>query len=234
MPMKQAPVDLAFSHKYDRAHAAQYLAKHQDGLARRLSHLRDVQLARRALAQAGDPQRVLDLPCGAGRFWPLLAERPDREILAADNSESMLETALAHQPADIVRRVQAFRTSAFAIDLPDGAVDCIFCMRLLHHISASAHRLTMLQEFHRVSRDTVILSLWVDGNYKAWKRARLERRRAAAGKTSSNANRFVVSRSVIENEFVRAGFGIVDRHDFLPGYAMWRVYVLRKAAPSCR
>ncbi len=239
MQTQKTPIELAFSHKYDRAHAAQYFVKHQDGLARRLSHLRDVQLARRALAQAGDPQRVLDLPCGAGRFWPLLAERPDREILAADNSASMLETALANQPAEVVGRVRAFQTSAFAIDLPDDAVDSIFCMRLLHHISDSAHRLAMLREFHRVTRDTVIVSLWVDGNYKAWKRARLEKRRAAAGKTGSNANRFVVGRRAIEAEFAQAGFDVLGRHDFLPGYAMWRVYVLRKvglhkAAPSCR
>jgi cyclopropane fatty-acyl-phospholipid synthase-like methyltransferase len=29
---------------------------------------------------------VLDLPCGAGRFWPLLAEKPNRVIIGADNS----------------------------------------------------------------------------------------------------------------------------------------------------
>ena len=65
MQSNKAPVRLAFSDKYDDAHAAQYFAKHQDSLARRLSHWRDVQLARKALAQAGAPRQVLDLPCGA-------------------------------------------------------------------------------------------------------------------------------------------------------------------------
>ena len=68
-----SPVELAFSQKYNHEHAQQYLQKHQDGLWRRLSHWRDEQLARRALTLAGDPGLVLDLPCGAGRFWPLLA-----------------------------------------------------------------------------------------------------------------------------------------------------------------
>lgn len=223
-----SPIELEFSRKYDRAHAHQYLHKHQDGLARRLSHWRDAQIARRALKLAGDPGLVLDLPCGAGRFWPLLAEKPNRQIFAADNSADMLEIAKASQPMAVLKRVEAFRTSAFAIDLSANAVDCIFCIRLLHHIEQPEHRLTILREFHRVSRDTVILSLWVDGNYKAWKRKRLERRRAAEGRAAQNQNRFVVARDVIENEFRQAGFKIIGQQDFLPGYAMWRTYVLRK------
>ena len=221
-------IELEFSRKYDRAHAYEYLHKHQDGLSRRLSHWRDEQMARHALKLAGDPGLVLDLPCGAGRFWPLLAENRNRLIFGADNSADMLDIAEASQPMEVLKQVETFRTSAFTIDLADNAVDCIFCIRLLHHIEQPEHRLAILREFHRVSRDTVILSLWVDGNYKAWKRKRLEQRRAAEGRAEQNQNRFVVARDVIENEFHQAGFTIIGQQDFLPGYAMWRTYVLRK------
>jgi ubiquinone/menaquinone biosynthesis C-methylase UbiE len=221
-------IELEFSRKYDRAHAYEYLHKHQDSLSRRLSHWRDEQMARHALKLAGDPGLVLDLPCGAGRFWPLLAENPNRLIFAADNSADMLDIAEASQPMEVLKQVETFRTSAFAIDLTANAVDCIFCIRLLHHIEQPEHRLAILREFHRVSRDTVILSLWVDGNYKAWKRKRLEQRRAAEGRAEQSQNRFVVARDVIENEFRQAGFNIIAQQDFLPGYAMWRTYVLRK------
>ncbi|MGE4475999.1 MAG: class I SAM-dependent methyltransferase [Stutzerimonas sp.] len=218
------PIELDFSRKYDREHAYQYLHKHQDGIARRLSHWRDEQLARWALTRAGEPDLVLDLPCGAGRFWPLLAEHPSRMIFAADNSADMLAVAQSEQPPEVVARVETFQTSAFDIDMHDSAVDSIFCMRLLHHVADPQHRLAMLREFHRVTRDTLILSLWVDGNYKAWKRKRLERRRPA----KENQNRFVVPRGLVEAEFAEAGFDILGHRDFLPGYAMWRVYVLRK------
>jgi SAM-dependent methyltransferase len=221
---KLSPIELEFSRKYDLDHARQYLHKHQDGLARRLSHWRDVQVARQALKLADQPDLVLDLPCGAGRFWPMLCEQPNRVILAADNSADMLATARAAQPREIVARVSTLQTSAFAIDLAANAVDCIFCIRLLHHIESAEHRQAILREFHRVSRDTLILSLWVDGNYKAWKRRRLEQRRPA----EQNQNRFVVPRAVIEAEFRQAGFKIIGHLDFLPGYAMWRTYVLRK------
>lgn len=223
------PIELAFSDKYDRDHSQQYFDKHQAGLSRRLSNWRDMQLARRALKDAGDPNLVLDLPCGAGRFWPLLAEAPNRVILAADNSADMIQTALAGQPTEVVRRVKAFQTSAFDIDLGDNAVDSIFCMRLIHHVADHEHRLALLRECARVTRDTLIISLWVDGNYKSWKRSRLEARRAKRGRAGQNQNRFVVAREVIEAELREAGFSEISHHDFLPGYAMWRVYVLRKA-----
>ena len=143
----------------------------------------------------------------------------------------MLAVARASQPADVVARVRSFQTSAFAIDLGANAVDCIFCIRLLHHIQSAENRRVILREFHRVTRDTVILSLWVDGNYKAWKRRRLEERRAKEAKeglAGQNQNRFVVPRAEIESEFEEAGFRILGHEDFVPGYALWRTYVLRK------
>ena len=164
--MPKAPIKLAFSEKYDQAHAQQYLEKHQDGFARKLSHYRDQQLARHALALAGEPNLVLDLPCGAGRFWSTLAEQPNRVILAADNSADMLNTALLAQPKQITERVKTFQTSAFAIDLPDNSVDSIFCMRLLHHIEQPEHRLALLKEFHRTTRGVIVKSgVWASGGF---------------------------------------------------------------------
>ena len=217
-------IELDFSRKYDDEHARKYLRKHRDGFARQLSDRRDKQLARRALALAGEPGLVLDLPCGAGRFWPLLAEKANRVIIGADNSASMVKTACQSQPADVVKRVQPLQTSAFAIDMPDNAVDSIFCMRLLHHVGKPEDRAVLLNEFHRVTRDSVIVSLWVDGNFKAWKRKRAERNRQQEG----YQNRFVLPVATVEAEFEQAGFRIQERLDFLPLYAMWRVYLLRK------
>ena len=227
-PVPPSTISLEFSDKYDAAHAQQYYLKHQESLSRRLSHRRDCQLARFALKKAGNPLSVLDLPCGAGRFWKLLAENPERKIYAADNSSDMLQVALNSQPPEISRKISAFQTSAFDIDMPDSAVDCIFSMRLMHHVAESEHRLAMLREFHRVCRETVILNLWVDGNFKARKRKRLEQRRVERYGRQANNNRFVIPSPQIEAEFKQAGFSIIGKMDFLPRYSMWRIYVLRK------
>ena len=210
------PIKLDFSEKYDDQHAQRYLRKHKESLGRRLSHWRDEQLARKALSLAGDPGLVLDLPCGAGRFWPMLAEKPNRVIIGADNSESMIKTAMQGQPADVVKRVQPLHTSAFDIALPDNSVDSIF--------GESGHRQVILREFESVSRDSVIVSLWVDGNFKAWKRKRAELDRP----NRDYQNRFLIPAATIEKEFEQAGFRIQEQLDFIPLYAMWRVYVLRK------
>lgn len=222
--MSDKPVDLEFSQKYDCAHAERNLSKHRSGLSRKLSHWRDVRIARQALKLAGQPNLVLDLPCGAGRFWPMLAEKDNRVIIGADDSAEMIAVACAGQPAEVVKRVRPLQTSAFAIDLPDNAVDSIFSMRLLHHIGESSDRMTMLREFHRVTRDSVILSLWVDGNFKAWKRRRAE----ASRKMYEYQNRFVIPARTIEEEFRRVGFVVQNHIDFVPLVHMSRVYILRK------
>lgn len=227
----QTPISLPFAAKYDKQHAQAYWQKHRRGLSRKLSNWRDQQLARWALAQASQPQQILDLPCGAGRFWPTLLANEARSLIAADNAPAMLEVAQqVHSPTTLAR-IQLLQTSAFAIDLSDNSVDSIFCMRLLHHIEQNDHRLAMLKECRRVTRDSLIISLWVDGNVKAERRKRTETRRAARG-PGNNTNRFVARRDEIEKLFLEAGFTIQSHKDFLPGYAMWRVYVLRSADRS--
>src|SRR3546814_15638939 len=103
-----SPIELEFSRKYDRQHAYEYLHKHQDGPARRLSHWRDEQIARRALKIAGDPALVLDLPCGAVRFWSLLAEHPRRMIIAAHDSADLLAHADSAHSVEGLKQVVPF------------------------------------------------------------------------------------------------------------------------------
>jgi len=199
------------------------------GLSGRLAHWRDEQVARQALKIAGEPGLVLDLPSGSGRFWGVLTEHSNRVVLAADHSPEMLAIGEASFPAEKLKRIKTFQTSALSIELSANAVDCIFCMRLFHHVADRDHRAAILREFHRVTRDTVIIALWVDGNIKSWRRKRLERVRATVEPAVLRKNRFVVGRAQIEGEFAAAGFQILGHHDVLPGYAMWRVYVLQKA-----
>jgi len=222
--MNDSNISLEFSNKYDSKHSLEYYKKHKDSIGRRLSNRREHSMAGKALAIAGNPATVLDLPCGAGRFWPLLCKKRDRTIFASDYSLSMITTAKQLHDPFFTRRIQSFQASAFSISLKADSVDSIFCMRLLHHIVKKDHRLALLKEFHRVTKDTVCISLWVDGNYKAWKRERLELKRDRKG----YKNRFVANRREIESEFREVGYNILGLIDFAKYYSMWRIYVLRK------
>jgi len=215
-----------FAQKYDYQHALHYLKKHRTGLSRKLSNWREQQIAKLALKAAGNPLKILDIPCGAGRFWPVLATNKQREIIAADNSEHMLEVAKKYSYQEIRSQISLLHTSAYHIQLPDNAVDNIFCMRLIHHIGNPNDRLKILKEFHRVTNNTVCVSLWVDGNYKARRRKKQEDKKKFKSKTYQN--RFVIPRNQIENEFTNAGFEIIGKHNLVKYYSMWRIYTLRK------
>lgn len=226
--MRQEHTELEFSGKYDEQHSLAYFNKHQAGFWRRQSHARDVSLARKALKLAGNPDSILDLPCGAGRFWPMLTTTGASRLLAADNSQAMLDIATRYQPPAISERFETFQTSAFAIELPDASVDNIFCMRLIHHVGEANNRMTLLREFHRVCRQSVCISLWVDGNLQAHRRRKLE----ASRKRKQYQNRFITDRNIIESEFAAAGFRVTAALDFLPLLSIWRVYVLEKDPQS--
>ncbi len=124
-------------------------------LARRIECWREHRLIRNALELAGDPTLVLDLSRATGRYWPVLAEHPSRVIVAAADSAVLAEASLHRQPQPIRERIRVLQATAFAFGLPDGAVDCVFCMQPLDGIS---QRAAFLHELHRVTRDTVILA----------------------------------------------------------------------------
>jgi len=215
-----------FARKYDYEHAQRYYRKHHNNPFRRLSDWREKDMARRALQNLGDPGTILDLPCGTGRFWPLLAKNRNRPIIAADSSPDMLKVAMKNCPAALKARINPLHTSAYRIGLADNSVDTVFSIRLLHHIDESAKRLQILKEFRRVARGHVLVSLWVDGNFKAWRRRRRELKDTATGRRRT-PNRFLVRRREIETEFTASGLEIVRYYDFLPGYSMWRLYLLK-------
>ncbi|CAI2795801.1 class I SAM-dependent methyltransferase [Pseudomonas fluorescens group sp.] len=158
-PQSPSSIEIEYAERCDREHARVCGETHPPGLRQRLASWRDEWMVRQALKVAGEPGLLLDLACGSGRFWPVLAEHVNRVILASDNSQDMLDHARTHHPVSLLKRVKTFQGSAFSIGLSANAVDCIFCLELFRHVPCSEGRLALLREFHRVSRDTVIVSV---------------------------------------------------------------------------
>lgn len=205
-------VELELAEQYDREHAQVCQQVRPDGLFRRLALWREQCLVRRALKAAGEPGLVLDMACGAGLFWPVLAEHGNRVILAADSSQAMLDHARTHHGASLLQRIKLFKSSVFSIDLPANAVDSIFCLQLFHHVRDSEHRLALLREFHRVSRDSLIVSVCVG--------------RSATQRHGRPC--VAVGREELEAQFVLAGFSVFKHYTVLPGRALGSIYIVRK------
>lgn len=201
--------------------AGERAAEAPGDLRQRRAHWRDRQLVRRALACAGDPGLVLDLSCSAGYFWPSLTEKLNRVVMVADRSPQRLAATLQRQPAPLQRRLATLPTAWPAIELGDNAVDCVFGMAVLSRCGDEQARAMLLREFQRVSRDSVILAVRVAGHaHGCWPR----------WVTPGDACRHLCSVAPrrAEEEFAALGLSVDARYDYLPGYAMWRVYVLRK------
>ncbi|MCU1727873.1 class I SAM-dependent methyltransferase [Pseudomonas sp. 7P_10.2_Bac1] len=206
-------IELEFAERFDREHAQVCHAVRPQGLVRRLAGWREQRLVRRALKVAGEPGLVFDVACGVGRFWPVLAEHGNRVILAADTSQDMLDHAKTHHPDSLLKRITLFKSSVFSIDLSENAVDSIFCMQLFHHVGDSEHRLAILREFYRVSRDTLILSVNVGRSTR-----------------QLDGPCVVISKHELQTQFALAGFSILKHYDVLPGFAQGSIYVVRKEA----
>ncbi|NOX52212.1 MAG: class I SAM-dependent methyltransferase [Gammaproteobacteria bacterium] len=202
--------------------AEEYHLYHRHSLRTGLTTYRERKVLQAALRAAGDNLTTLDLPCGAGRFWPVFKKGNASNLIAADASEGMLQVADQHRLTDAFPS-RLFATSAFAIDLPENVVQFTACMRFYHHLSLPTDRLQVLSELRRVSRDYVAISLWVDGNLSARRRAKKTPTTPAPG----FGRRVCRDRREVEAEFRTAGLEPVKYYDVWPKISMWRLYLLK-------
>ncbi|MDW3713297.1 MULTISPECIES: class I SAM-dependent methyltransferase [Pseudomonas] len=195
-------------------------------MAGRLTAWREERLVRRALSDAGEPNLVLNLSSRSGHLWQVLTRHPNRIVIVGDDLAGASAQSRTTRNPGVAGQV-AVQYPPLHIDLGENAVDSIFCLRVLQRIENPQSRLQVLRELHRVTRDTLIISLWIDGNYQAWRRKRLESQRTLERGQSA---RIVVPRRQIEEEFQDVGFTVLSHMDLLPGYSMWRFYILRKTS----
>lgn len=151
----------------NEASAARYARRFEHGSRRRTDRRE-----RRALLQllAGLPEvrTVLDVPTGAGRLLPTLAEE-GRRVVGIDVAHEIL--AYAADRHRVIRQGAVLglcQADAMALPLAEASVDAIVCNRLLHHLPAAAERARVLAELRRVCRQYVILSFFDFHRSGAW------------------------------------------------------------------
>jgi ubiquinone/menaquinone biosynthesis C-methylase UbiE len=148
------------------AKAERYAGRFEQGSRKRIDQ-REQRAVRKIFAALEDCRSVLDVPSGAGRFLGALAH-DRRQVIEMDVAFEILEFA-RDKAARARTDARVLQGDASRLPLADGAVDCVFSNRLLHHIHAPAERQAILREFHRVCRRWTVVSFF---NYKGLARVR--------------------------------------------------------------
>jgi ubiquinone/menaquinone biosynthesis C-methylase UbiE len=199
--------------------AASYDEHRFSGLLGHLKNWRDQRSVLRAARLAGDIDRVLDMPCGTGRFLRGLA-RHIPYLVGADVSREMIDVSRKNrrgrrQPLNLPEYAQC---DAKHLPFRNNSFDLVVSGRFLHHLPA-ADRSQVLQELSRVSR------VWVLGDFNVQHglKYRLKRLRSFI-KGKELKSRRMTSAEVFK-EFNQAGLQ-VERVYPIPRIASEKWYIL--------
>lgn len=197
-PAEYAAVKESF--KGDKA--AKYDARRFQGPLGQLKNWRDQQLILRALRQAGNIRRILDIPCGTGRTMRNLAPRIPY-LVGADFSRDMMDISRQRhgdlgQPCGLLEYVQC---DAERLPYVDASFDLVVSSRFMHHLSPDV-RVRVLREFGRVSRGWVL----IDSNMQYGLKYHLRGTRAILKNRPSDRKR--ISSEQVERELAEAGLQI--------------------------
>ena len=153
----------------------------------------------KALTQAPGVRRVLDLPCGTGRFTGRLAAS-GYEVIASDISLEMIGKAVSAGAAAGSGILGYVQGNAERLPFQRDGVDCVMSIRFMFHVDPET-RIRILREFGRIARRQI-----VDYRHRYALRYRKWQAMRALGLTRQPLER--VSRERLQHEYSAAGLAI--------------------------
>jgi ubiquinone/menaquinone biosynthesis C-methylase UbiE len=199
-----------------RRGADAYAGKYDRNWVRRLANWREHRVVSHALFASGLGGRVLNIPCGAGRFGELLEAR-GFTVIGCDISLPMLQQTRGRRAWPLLNG------SAFALPFKTQSFDGVFLMRLLHHISDQQERLTLYRESARVSRDWVLLTY---ADYRTPKNLIRETRARWIGDRNP---KITLTRDQLRRETESCGLRLKRVYPIAPLFSPLALALLRKA-----
>jgi SAM-dependent methyltransferase len=144
---------------FEKHEVEEYEKRRYRGQDQKLVDRREKRILRKILQELGGGSlRVLDLPCGYGRFSRLLLDK-GFSLVSSDLSFHMVKRATeksgeSHLHSAVVadaKRGLPFKNGAFSV---------LFSMRFFHHLHEKKERESILSEFSRVCSDWLVLSYY--------------------------------------------------------------------------
>lgn len=225
---------MSSSSRFTGGGVREYEKRRYRGLDQRIVHARETKIIRKMLAEAAKDaagrdgmRRVLDMPCGYGRFTAMLRDR-GLEVVGADLSLEMARRAAentaggAPEEGGAGRGIPVLAADARRLPFRAGAFDLVFSIRLFHHIHSPESREAILGEFSRVSSAYALVSFYrANGLHEVQRRLR-----RAFGKSRTNIK--MVEPGVFEKAAGEAGFSVVRVLPLFGGIHAYHLALLKK------
>ncbi|NQT81254.1 MAG: methyltransferase domain-containing protein [Candidatus Aminicenantes bacterium] len=144
---------------FEKHEVEEYERKRYRGIDQRIVHGRERKILRKILRIIGGSNlRVLDIPCGYGRFSKLLLDK-DIFLVGSDLSFFMVKRAkeMSFTPNGSLGVVA---DAKLGLPFKKDVFDIILCMRFFHHVHEEEERESILKEFSWVTAEWVILSYY--------------------------------------------------------------------------
>jgi len=200
-----------------------YEKKRYRGFDQKIVDWRERRVIKKLIKEAkGEAEKVLDLPCGYGRFSELLKEETPC-LISGDQSFSMVKRAMRNRAASNMDSGKGAVCDAVeGLPFKAGAFDGIFSMGFFHHLHTRNARLKVMKEFFRTSSDWIIISFYSLNPVHKFQR----RMRKAAGKSRTDIN--MMSQKDFVSEAEEAGLNVKRICPLFKGMHSQHIALLKK------
>lgn len=208
---------------FEKMEVEDYEKKRYRGLDQKLVHSQETRLVARLLEIAGKfPGEALDLPCGYGRFFPLL-QKKGFTPLNCDISFHMVERANARsKPVESARSWGVVADAVSGLPFKEKSFRLVFSMRFFHHLHESSDRRRVLKEFQRITAGWLLISY-----YQTSPLHRLQRKFRSRVKKSQTGIK-MISEEKFREEAENAGFQVETIESLFWGIHSQRIALLKK------
>jgi SAM-dependent methyltransferase len=173
------------------------------------------------LARYGPFERVIDIPCGHGRFTPQLRTAARRELVCGDHDKRHIDALVAAESdagtAIVTKECDMYDPLPFA----DDEFDLVFTFRFFHHIEQDEQRIHVIHELARIAKKYLIISYYYD--------AALHSLQKRLWKRKGHKHRLpMISRTAFRELFARENCRLLEDFAVIPGIHAQRIALLEK------
>ena len=204
-----------------------YAQRRYRGIFQRLVAWREQRLAARLLAHPYERcnGHIVDLPCGYGRFYPLLKQM-NLKVSAMDQSQAMVDIYSGHErfgAVDHAERADVLQPLPVRAQPATRAL----CVRLFQHLHHSDLRVRALQTLAGEGRQ-IVMTYYDDGSLHYWTK------RAAMWLKGKKVRVKMIPRTAFESEVEQAGLRILKRIKLFPVIHAQTWVLLAPSEPDVR